>query len=801
MGILLRKLSHRRAGLLVVLFVGLCSVYMLSFSARIESTDTLFLFDATGSLLRFGDTRLDVSAGVRPAPIGSPSGSDLYPLPDVEAELMQSILAVPLYELANLLPGFGLAHSVYLFNVLVSAAAGGLIFLYALALDYDMRVGVLGALLFGLGTIIWPYSKTFFQEPLVLLWLLLAALCLEKWRRRGYRAGWWLLLALVAGVGAVMSKTTAIVALPGLLLVAAPALNARLGRRGLALRLGLALLVIAIATALVIVVSEPLGFRSYLELLPRAFTHTNRFIPIALQGYLLSIGGSVWGTSPVILLALPGGWLLARRGHWRYLLVFLVMVLSFALVFAFGRGSNWFGGLSWPPRFLIPVVPFGILAAFPVLARVTRRPVPAGWLLLVVGLFVYGVWIQLSAVSLDWTAYGKALPPEAGGFGDWGGGLNLVAYLRWVVIPGLWATTPLDTAWTRIGVPGFLALFGLLAAASAYLLRRLLNPARDLRVGWIAALVLGLLLSVGLGLRAIYRDPAFMGDNEALNQMLPVIESEAQPGDVLLLSDLSYERFFANYAKFNAPRVVSQPFQPGEQPSPEQPPQVVSDNPDVLVHPSTGPLIFALAEQRERLWLLSSSGPFTPWTVRPVERFMAAHFYPIREIQTDPHVRLIEYSTTQAPDLFAFRGPQYSSDLGFGPSLRLPGYDLPGGPDYAPGDVLALSLYWLTDAPLEADYTVAWFLRTADGAPVVQGWDTAPQGGFARTSGWQVNVPVWDNRALRLPADLEPGDYRLWVVVYQIDLDGNLHDLPVSGQETVEDTIGVLPTVIHVGPT
>jgi hypothetical protein len=59
-------------------------------------------------------------------------------------------------------------------------------------------------------------------------------------------------------------------------------------------------------------------------------------------------------------------------------------------------------------------------------------------------------------------------------------------------------------------------------------------------------------------------------------------------------------------------------------------------------------------------------------------------------------------------------------------------------------------------------------------------------------------VPVWDNRALRLPDDLQPGDYRLWVVIYSADADGNITNLRVVGRETTEDYIGILPTVITV---
>src|SRR5690606_17623790 len=120
------------------------------------------------------------------------------------------------------------------------------------------------------------------------------------------------------------------------------------------------------------------------------------------------------------------------------------------------------------------------------------------------------------------------------------------------------------------------------------------------------------------------------------HDMLPIIAADAQPGDIVLLSDLAYERFFTNYNRLDAPRIVSLPYHPGEQPSPEQPPQIISDNPDMLLHPTSGPLLYALAETRERIRLLASSGPFIPWSVRPVERFMAAHYYPIGEVQTDP---------------------------------------------------------------------------------------------------------------------------------------------------------------------
>jgi hypothetical protein len=282
---------------------------------------------------------------------------------------------------------------------------------------------------------------------------------------------------------------------------------------------------------------------------------------------------------------------------------------------------------------------------------------------------------------------------------------------------------------------------------------------------------------------------------------------QTYPGDVVLLSSgihaTSYERFFINYSKVNTGRIITLPPQPGERPSPEQPPQVISDNADALLSNLTVPLIHGLASTRERLWLLTDSGPFITWSVRPVERFMATRYYPVREFSTDPpdpEVRLLEYLTVSAPDPYGFRGPEALTDLMFGDALQLVGYTLPSGTNYRPGQGLPISLYWQTIAPLDRDYTVAWFLVSESEAVLAQGMDSYPMGGFARTSQWQIGMPVWDNRALWLPPTLLAGSYQLWVKVYKFDDAGVVQDLPVSGEHIINQTIGVLPTAIEVMP-
>jgi hypothetical protein len=190
-----------------------------------------------------------------------------------------------------------------------------------------------------------------------------------------------------------------------------------------------------------------------------------------------------------------------------------------------------------------------------------------------------------------------------------------------------------------------------------------------------------------------------------------------------------------------------------------------------------------------------------PWRVRPVERLMASHYYPIQELSTtppDPSIRLIEFSTIAAPDGFGFRGAEHPTNLVYGKMIQLAGFTLPLGLAYHPGDVLPISLYWQADPKPEKDYTVAWFVVSEDGSHVVQGADYQPGWGFAPTSHWLPGVSIWDNRALHLPSDLQPGLYQIWIRLYQSDASDQL--LPVTGADTDGENTGVLSIRIDIAP-
>jgi hypothetical protein len=798
-------LNRKRTALMLTLVIFSASVFMLTYSGRIESSDTRSLFDAVSSLVQYGDNYLDISAWYTYPP---PTAQGLYPLAPIETEPLQPILAAPLFWIAEHLPGIGLTHTVWLFNIVISALACGVLFLYALALGYRETTAIVAALLLGLGTIVWPYSKTFFREPLALLLILLASLLIERWRVSHYRSLPLLVAVILSLVGAWLSKEAVILAMPALVIIVAPVLPIQNIHRRLMI-IFLSLVMIGFVVLLLVSILPDLdsltGIYTQVGSLIRKNPSQVGFIHTALHSYLLSIGGSFWATSPVVLLAVPGLTLLYRRGYYRYVLALIVLVFTFAFGYAMLRGVYWFGGLSWPPRFLIPIIPLLMIGTLPALDMLITRLAPRWLVALTVIVVIYSLWIQINGVLLPWEAYAKVLPPESSGLGEWGGGLNSIQYLRWVVLPSLWGQEPFDLAWVRVNISWWPLAFAGLCAFCIFLMRTLLIEKTDQKTFFaktkvrVCSLPLAFILVVGLSLSAIYRDPFYLGDHDSLHAFLPTIESVGKPGDVLLLDSTAYSTFFMNYGKFKYPRVITLSDQPGEQPSPEQPAKITSDNPDALLLKITAPLIQNVASVRNHLWLMEDAGPWLPWRIRPIERYMVSHYYPAQELSTtppDPIVRLIEFSTIDAPDNYGFRGGEHPTDLKFGQQIQLLSFTLPEGITYHPGDIFPLSLYWQVAEKIETNYTVAWFLANEDGSRIIQGVDYQPGWGFAPISQWQAGVPVWDNRALRIPDDLPPGQYQVWVRLYQSDAPDTL--LSVSGAETNGDTIGILPVRIDI---
>jgi hypothetical protein len=783
----------------VALFLAICSIYMLTYSGRIIYNDELQMLDATGSFVEYGDFKYDIALWRVLSDILSVIENDSqasYPVIETTIEHGSILAGAPFYALAETVPNMGLMHSTYLLNIFAGAAVCVLMFLYSGLLGYDYKVSLAAAFALGFCTVLWPYSRTFMREPLQMLLILASAYLLENARRTNGNARIYQIIgALILFSLVMLVKKELFIIFPTMFLIIMPDIPklTTSKRFKYAVDSVLVLIIIAVFVSIytnivAILIPSPLMFQG-------DFVLHSDFYRDAMHGYLLSPGGSIWGTSPILLLAIPGAWLLLRQDKRRYLWVMIVTLLAFTSTHALSS-YMWFGGATLPPRFLIPSIPFILICALPVFRRITELTISAPMRILAAIIVIYSLWWQLSGGLLSWAEYTKLLPPESNGLATWLPSIYRIEYLRPLLLTPQWFEQSLDFAWIRNNVYLWPLVFATITILCVSLLLR--KPKLSARQNSIALIALPTLFlaSTFFAIQSIYHDPAYLGNESKLHQIAAILSAEEDADDILIVNNPVYHHFLMNYHDFHS-RVVILDNQPGERGSFEQSLQVISDEPADLISVGAQIIIDGLATKRDSLWLLMETGPFLPWSIRPVERYMNKYYYPIREFNTDATVRLLEYSTVNAPDVTD--APQLTTDLHFGPSIQLSGFTLAIGTSYAPGDILPISLYWQPDDVLEDSYTIAMFLVNADGAVVVQAQDSQPNGGFSLTNDWQSGQMVLDNRAVRIPSDLPSGEYRLWLRLYK-HADGGLQHLPVTGETVAGDgDIGVLPVVIGVG--
>lgn len=156
---------------------------------------------------------------------------------------------------------------------------------------------------------------------------------------------------------------------------------------------------------------------------------------------------------------------------------------------------------------------------------------------------------------------------------------------------------------------------------------------------------------------------------------------------------------------------------------------------------------------------------------RVVQATLDASAYPVASAWYGD-VRLAHYAVLgPAPT-----APQTSLDARFGESIALTGFAL-STEAARPGDVLGVTLFWTSAAPLDRRYKVTVQLLAPDGTLAAQ-HDAEPAGNRALTPTWTPGETVIDTHGLVIPPGLPPDLYTLIAGLY--DIDAPLDRLPVT---------------------
>jgi hypothetical protein len=728
------------------LFLALVAIYLLSYSGGFHAIDEVSVAAMTENLVKHGEVNTDQiwwSQGWTPSQSRVGVGGHLYSKKGIGTALV----GAPFYWLALQGPALGAVKALMLANALVTALTGWLVYRCILLLGYRPVVAVLTALAYGLGTMAWPYAKYFFSEPPTAAGLMLALWGLLSVRQKGQAryvvvAGSGLGLVLLAKVANAVTWPLFLayglwiaMHLPGQQEMDRGARWKRL------ILLALAFLAPLVVAGLMLLVYNYMRTGSLLDLGYAADETFSTPLGRGLAGLLFSPGKSLFLFSPLLVVALLGIPRMIRR-DWETALLSLGVVAAYLLVYA--RWFMWWGGWSWGPRFLVPVLPFLSLFLAPVLDYVLDSP--RLWLKgLLAALALLSLGVQILGVAVDFNQYllqlyERGIDSSEANFradlspmlGHW----NLLRAGEWDLVWARDVARGLD--WTMLLLP--LALL-VVAGGGWYAGRRAGRPGRWL----LAGIGVGLLVASAV---VVAHLPAPADDWEGGAQALSArMEDAAQPGDALIVDLLPYANHLARTTAL-LERYKATPTYWGW--ARQEP-----------VSSERQALLARLVQEHSRLWLALDTTPEGD-PASTTEQWLDEHAFRVESEWLSPEMRLVRY---QLPSGALDDEPQARLNLRLGDRLWLDGTSPRGTLEAQAGQDLVFSLFWQAEASVDESYVVFVQLLDQAGRLWAQA-DRVPVGGFRPTHTWQPGQVIRDNYGLALPPDVPAGQYRLIAGLY-----------------------------------
>lgn len=337
-----------------VVFWVCCAWYVLTASGHTYSPDEETMYAVTRAIVHTGHVNIvtdgsEALAALRPSPIGAVAPYGILP----------SLLAIPFYIIGLLAAPTPAAiwdttHLlIALCNAPISAGCVAIFWRLLHRLRIPTPAITILTLTYAIGSLTWPYARTFFSEPLTTLLVLCSIDAARAAHTNPPRA---LNIMFVSGLMAGLLLPTRIAASTMIPIIG---LYAIWGMPHQRFRASVHWLIGCVPGGLLFAGYNFIRFHTIFS--TGYSSEITAFVTpwrIGIPGLLIDpFTGLVWFV-PMLILAPFGAWFLWAH-HRHIVVVSSTLIISQVLFYA---GWNaWDGGGVWGPRFLIPIVPFGLM--------------------------------------------------------------------------------------------------------------------------------------------------------------------------------------------------------------------------------------------------------------------------------------------------------------------------------------------------------------------------------------------------------------------------------------------------------
>lgn len=697
----------------LALFLFLLALYLITYSADPHSSDGLAMVSTAESLARRGawDVEQIRWMGLQQGTFG------LDGLLYSRKGLGQPLLALPLAWLGLVTPGLGLLSTTMLFNSLITAFTGALVFWFVEKLGYGTKIGLGAGLIYGAGTMAWPYAKTFFSDTLAGTLLLITALALWQYRQSGQNR--WAFAAGLSLAWAIATRYAEAVFLPvfGLLLLAylwqqASAAGTRIAFRSLLIHPA----IWAFGAPITVVGLALMGFNfsRYGNPLNTGYLPEESFSAVwwqGLAGQLISPGRGLLLYNPILLLTFWGVKPFFKHHRLESIGLAAIVLIHWLL---YGKWFMWHGGFAWGARFMVATLPAWAILMAPALEKIINAKTQTAKFLLG-GLAALSLLLQIPVLSVDFDLWQDRLTAT---------GLPLFAPITFFSpiyspLAQTWQfirPENLDVAWAAGG-----------------------------KIGWgVLALLIANLIVAGLNLRHAFSPVA--KNTGVLTLLSPLITLPA----IIALLTYAHQSWPANLKQALAE--VNRLPEAGLIYHDPQKTQPIAD-----LYAGRGPELGLLAPEQNRLEAMIASTKavwFLPTFHTDTEAYLLQRMGVAQNRQFGEQ-RLILLAQ---PD-----GPVQPVAVKLGEQITLQTAQLSAA--LRPHTPFAVTLTWQAHAQPPADYQIFIHLLNAAGETVAQ-TDGAPVNSSRPTGAWSGGETVIDPHALWVP-ELSPGPYTVIAGLYR----------------------------------